>query len=828
MAAVQFLQILPVLIVILIVIPKRSNGQGEFENPDSYIYDDSVTPTLPPPYYTNGGIPDDEYYYPEEDLCKQRESCKRMKHRFVKNMLKNCYCDDQCQLYNDCCDDFQPSDPSKIYESLPQSTFSCRFVKGLTSNEGTHRQEPVYVVEKCPKNYKDKYFKDRCEQEKINDTFTKIPVNGRTSVIFYKNYFCAVCHGVTDISFASVTIDCGMGIFEMDDEEQGFNVSSIETLLSDYNNHCSLKFSNYTVRYCKGNVISQCLNHWKDKRVEKKCKSSTKYRYGPQKIFKNEFCAQCNNVNVIYLYCTFETTQPDNIAGIMASVNSLSILLNLNTGRGTVSHKKSRKGQITEDIMSTLELRRCMGNQMYDPFAKICRHVSCRLGYRFLNGECVDDIGGFDEVEGYPFSTKLPSEKATGMATSSGFNYGTQTGTSTTNGKRLNNGIENFECPLVTLKESDYQVMSSGAIYVPLYAKQYNKGDFANKSNGDVFICAPFTDQNYTVSIPTNISSETVTMFQYDRIQGLISYIGLLISIICLIVVFVIYMMFPSLRNTPGKCVVSLVVALLLAQLSFLLGGPLGTYPAVCISLGVLTHYFYLGSFFWMNILSTSIYHSVSSSNIRENRTIHFVYASFFAWSATGLIVGVALILEFLEDVPKMFKPMYGDGVCWITQKWPLLIFFAGPVALLLLINIILFIGTTIKICTISQATRYSRSNKSQTHQFLLCVKLCLIMGLTWIFGFIAAITDLTVLWYVFIVFNSLHGAYICFAFVCTRNVYGLLSGKGKKNKNRVTGGYNNTNSTSSGPSWAHTKHSVLDTSFNGNDKVIELRETSI
>ena len=847
MAAIQFLQILPVLFVILIDTSKWSNGQGQFGNPDRYIYDDSVIPTLPSAYYPNGGMNYEDYHYPDEDSCEQRESCDKMRHSFVSNMLKNCYCDDQCQLYNDCCEDFQPSDPAKTYERLPRSTFSCRLVDGVTLDEGTVPigLDTVYVVDKCPKEYTDDYFISQCERGERNDMFANIPVNGRTSGIFYKNYFCAVCHGVTDISFASINIGC-INSFEMDVEGEGFTVeSSMETLLSDYNNNCTLMFSDYTVRYCKKDVISRCHNHWKDKRVKKKCKSGTKYRYGFQKIFKNEFCAQCNYVNVTYLDCTDDTIAP-SIERM--DPPPLSILLNLNTGRGTVSQKKIREDDLTEDIKSTLELRRCVENHIYDPFAKICRLVSCRPGYRFLNGQCVDDMTGvtsdgplrnilsstlhsgegFDEVDGYPFPTKLPSDKATETVTSSGFNDETQAGTSKMNGERFNNGIETLECPLVTLRESDYQVMSSGAIYVPLYSKRYNRGDFANKSNGDVFICAPFTSQNYTVSTPTNVSSETVAMFQYDRIQGLISYIGLLISIICLFVVFVIYMIFPSLRNTPGKCVVSLVVALLLAQLSFLVGGPLRAYPDVCFSLGVLTHYFYLASFFWINILSGSIYRSVSSSNISEDRTMHFVCASLFAWSATGLVVGVALILEFLEEVPEMFKPMYGDGVCWITQKWPLLIFFAGPVALILLINIILFIGTSIKICMISRAARYSRPNKNQTHEFLLCVKLCLIMGLTWIFGFVAAMTDLNVLWYIFIVFNSLHGAYICFAFVCTRHVYGLLSGKGQKNKDRVTGGYNNTNSTSSGPTWAHTKHSVLDTSFNGNAKVIESRETSI
>jgi hypothetical protein len=56
----------------------------------------------------------------------------------------------------------------------------------------------------------------------------------------------------------------------------------------------------------------------------------------------------------------------------------------------------------------------------------------------------------------------------------------------------------------------------------------------------------------------------------------------------------------------------------------------------------------------------------------------------------------------------------------------------------------------------------------------MIYAKLSVVMGLGWMIGFLATFTGLTALWYVFIVFNSLQGAFICLAFVITRQVLRL------------------------------------------------------
>lgn len=48
------------------------------------------------------------------------------------------------------------------------------------------------------------------------------------------------------------------------------------------------------------------------------------------------------------------------------------------------------------------------------------------------------------------------------------------------------------------------------------------------------------------------------------------------------------------------------------------------------------------------------------------------------------------------------------------------------------------------------------------------------VLGFTWIFGFVAAFADVTALWYIFIILNSLQGVYIFIAFICKKRVLKL------------------------------------------------------
>lgn len=79
---------------------------------------------------------------------------------------------------------------------------------------------------------------------------------------------------------------------------------------------------------------------------------------------------------------------------------------------------------------------------------------------------------------------------------------------------------------------------------------------------------------------------------------------------------------------------------------------------------------------------------------------------------------------------------------------------------------IVFFAFTATRINKISKIGKLARENVAiRRKTFIIYTKLFLIMGLTWIFGFIAAYAKNSFLWSLFIVFNSLQGFYILIAF---------------------------------------------------------------
>ena len=186
-----------------------------------------------------------------------------------------------------------------------------------------------------------------------------------------------------------------------------------------------------------------------------------------------------------------------------------------------------------------------------------------------------------------------------------------------------------------------------------------------------------------------------------------------------------------------------------------------------------------------------------------------FIFYSLYAWGFPTLIVSLGLVLDLthlLED----YAPEYGTRVCWISNKTGLGFFFILPVAVLLFENLILFSLTVFSILKQRRAARFavdkkqsyrkSSENKSLTERlqpppgpnapmrqssntannkqkirFILYIKLGLIMGMGWIFGFIAALAKVPALWYPFIFFNALQGAFIFVAFCCKRKIYFML-----------------------------------------------------
>ena len=119
-----------------------------------------------------------------------------------------------------------------------------------------------------------------------------------------------------------------------------------------------------------------------------------------------------------------------------------------------------------------------------------------------------------------------------------------------------------------------------------------------------------------------------------------------------------------------------------------------------------------------------------------------FLVYSLYSWLTPAVIVTVGISLDYLPFNPdgtaNAWSPRYGDGLCWITSRMALLVLFAIPVMIIILINIGLFITSVRHIHKAAKAAPPANHSNNKALLFLY-IKLSVVMGLTWVSGFIAA-----------------------------------------------------------------------------------------
>jgi hypothetical protein len=229
----------------------------------------------------------------------------------------------------------------------------------------------------------------------------------------------------------------------------------------------------------------------------------------------------------------------------------------------------------------------------------------------------------------------------------------------------------------------------------------------------------------------------------------------------------------------------NLCVVLFTAQLLFITAKGSISDKVICAFLAMVKHYFWLATFFWMNAIAANMAWTFSRGllDVTSHSRRRLKLASCYAYGIPGLIVLVCGLLDKLSDVPIG----YGNGQdprgpCWFTQRAGLIYGFFFPVGLMIASNICLFIITTVSISKVKQMSKVATRKDGKT-DFVMFVKLPLLMGFAWIFGFIGTFTDNTIIWHLFVLLNSALGLYISLAFFFNRRTLKLLQtalGKGK------------------------------------------------
>ena len=776
-------------------VPPPPGDRGGNRRPNDPT-ENSRPPAVPPvnsPTDRNGRLPElppIENPFDTRITCPMRNKCNAPGRESLDYRDINCFCDTLCETFGDCCKDFNGR-PQLSGERggrkrirLQKRTVECKRLREY------NLEVEVYVVNACPRGFDDDDVRRKCEYEAETDSdlFYKLPVSAVKTGILYQNYYCAMCAGETNVSFWQVEVACDTPPEgNLTDNAQEFMGEMIKGTEDMFN--CPKMFSHptYEPRKCKSHV-SRCLKNSNRKLVQK-CKKSTAYVYAGRKVFKNKFCAACNGVNETYITCEdSRTPRPGTGIDHGFQFASFSLLLDFNTGQGSI--KEHRVGVAGEKQVTVTfnEILYCPESHVYDPFAKQCRLLRCPREKRLINDQCVSltepttttretGVVAPDYDEG---KIRLPD--GTDIDLSNLDFYPATNREPSIPRNVLPDPIEpeTHSCPMIRLNHTEYDMYTNGSVRVFGTDRVYGPTEYEFEAPF-LYVCSPFPERNYTVEVNTTY---TMIMFKFDRMQALVSFVTVLVSLVALLILFITYLMLPPLRNTPGKSIMSLDFALFAAQILFLVGVYRTEMFYVCLGLAVAMHYFWLAAFFWMNALAFDVWHTFAcraNKMCEASRNKRFVAYSLYAWFMPALVIGAALVLEFevIKGVDDVYLPHYGDGICWIARRHALLFLFALPLAILLVTNFIFFFVTVINIYRLTKIADMLTKHKDRG-RLVLYIKLSFIMGLTWVFGFLAAFMEMNIFWYLFISFNALQGVFICFAFVMSKKVFRLLSDRGR------------------------------------------------
>ena len=325
-----------------------------------------------------------------------------------------------------------------------------------------------------------------------------------------------------------------------------------------------------------------------------------------------------------------------------------------------------------------------------------------------------------------------------------------------------------FSCDTVTFQADEYIDMGES---LKLYGgtsqevKIHERNVLRLESNA-IVMCASLLSNLTGILGMNNDGNETDIL-----VQGILTLVGNIVSMACLVFTMTTYCMFEKIRTRPGKCVMNLCVALFFAQLSFQVSDTFLSYREACAAVAAFQHYTWLVAFLWMNVLAFDISCAfsdlVSSYGVRDKTRIRVF--SVYGWGLPAVFVAVCLVLDFGTKLPFSYG---SETMCWIAGPRAIAYYFATPVAVVITANTVLFVRTVVALRrAMSTASIARKPVQKKRSAFVIYLRLTSLMGFTWLFGFLANIDVLSFLSYPFILCNTCQGVFICASFALTPTV---------------------------------------------------------
>lgn len=263
---------------------------------------------------------------------------------------------------------------------------------------------------------------------------------------------------------------------------------------------------------------------------------------------------------------------------------------------------------------------------------------------------------------------------------------------------------------------------------------------------------------------------------KYSEWLGILSLVCVSLSVLCLVLRLLLQSCVLSFHNLAGWNQFCLCLVILMALLSFLIGPWAVPVRQLCTAVGMLMHWAFLASFFWMNVIAIDMWLVFRPDSFYQVRPGNWQKKAFIRYALYACIVPSVIVLSaFCLDLLEMdstVRPFYGVGICWIAQQNSLILFFGVPLGLLLLINSLFFVLTARGLfITLRSSSDLSHSGASKSY-LQVYLKLFVLMGVTWGLAFVATLLKYDIVWGIYTVLNASQGMFISVSSLWSHRVY--------------------------------------------------------
>ncbi|XP_072030117.1 adhesion G-protein coupled receptor G4-like [Amphiura filiformis] len=260
----------------------------------------------------------------------------------------------------------------------------------------------------------------------------------------------------------------------------------------------------------------------------------------------------------------------------------------------------------------------------------------------------------------------------------------------------------------------------------------------------------------------------------FNFVLDIISKVGCAFSIFGLFLTLMIFLCCRGLRiSLQRKILIQFCISMLGLYFAFLLGIDSTGSEIGCIIVAALLHYFVLTTVLWMGVEARHMYITLVTESDRVGRRF-LIKASSFAWGIGLIPVGVVLAIKQRNYI----APSY----CFVAPDYGLFFGLLLPIGLVILHNIITFglvarklLGSRAYVeksdlenveCEAVDEQFFRKTGVREISQRLLnAFAVSILLGITWVFGFLAIEEARFAFQLLFCICNSFQGVLIFILF---------------------------------------------------------------